>query len=323
MLASSTRSLTALCNHRLVPSSFSVLRNVHNSPPMIVPTSQSGFGFVSANPLPAKPRVTSSGTRGATEIRGPYYNAAFGPAILRDTLAITHPWVDGLKFAGGGFALIPEKALREMIDVAHEHDVYVSTGGWVERILATSNDRTRDVEKYITRCKDLGFDTIEISTGFISLPVTDWAEIVQLVNKAGLKAKPELGIQWGAGGDAEVSELESAGTSDVGGLIDAGKQLIDAGANILMIESEGITENVRSWRTDVLSQIIRHLPLDRLMFEAADPKVFEWYIQNHGVDINLFVDHSQAIQLACLRAGIWGTNKTFGRVVNFRNWSKP
>jgi phosphosulfolactate synthase (CoM biosynthesis protein A) len=71
---------------------------------------------------------------------------------------------------------------------------------------------------------------------------------------------------------------------------------------------------------DVLSHIIRSLPLTKLMFEAADPKVFEWYIQNHGVDVNLFIDHSQAVQLACLRAGIWGTSQTFGRVVNFRDW---
>lgn len=73
-------------------------------------------------------------------------------------------------------------------------------------------------------------------------------------------------------------------------------------------------------RKDVLSTIIQKLPLNKLMFEAADPKVFEWYIQNNGVDVNLFVDHSQAVQLACLRAGIWGTNKTFGRIVNFRPW---
>lgn len=35
--------------------------------------------------------------------------------------------VDGLKFAGGSFSLFPEAQLRELIDLAHEHDVYVST----------------------------------------------------------------------------------------------------------------------------------------------------------------------------------------------------
>jgi phosphosulfolactate synthase (CoM biosynthesis protein A) len=35
-----------------------------------------------------------------------------------------------------------------------------------------------------------------------------------------------------------------------------------------MIESEGITENVKSWRTDVVSRIMKELPPERVMFEG-------------------------------------------------------
>jgi phosphosulfolactate synthase (CoM biosynthesis protein A) len=35
--------------------------------------------------------------------------------------------VDGLKFAGGAFSLFHEKQLRELVDLAHEHGVYIST----------------------------------------------------------------------------------------------------------------------------------------------------------------------------------------------------
>jgi phosphosulfolactate synthase (CoM biosynthesis protein A) len=35
--------------------------------------------------------------------------------------------VDGLKFAGGSFTLMPEKSVTELIDIAHQNDVYVST----------------------------------------------------------------------------------------------------------------------------------------------------------------------------------------------------
>jgi len=34
---------------------------------------------------------------------------------------------------------------------------------------------------------------------------------------------------------------------------------------MIMIESEGITENVRSWRTDVISAINAALPTDKIM----------------------------------------------------------
>ena len=52
--------------------------------------------------------------------------------------------------------------------------------------------------------------------------------------------------------------------------------------------------------------------------EAADPEVFNWYDREFCVDVNLFVDHSQAAQLACLRRGIWRMADTFGKITTFR-----
>jgi len=84
-----------------------------------------------------------------------------------------------------------------------------------------------------------------------------------------------------------------------------------------MIESEGITENVRTRRTDVISAIAQALGTERIMFEAADPEVFGWYIKNYGPEVNLFVDHSQIVQLECPRSGIWGTKSVWGRVATY------
>jgi phosphosulfolactate synthase (CoM biosynthesis protein A) len=138
------------------------------------------------------------------------------------------------------------------------------------------------------------------------------------VHSYGLKAKPELGIQFGAGGDTEASTLEEAGTSDPSKIVNLGKQFIDAGVERMMIESEGITENVRTWRTDVIQSILKDLPMEKVMFEAADPPVFNWYIREFGIDVNLFVDHSQIVQLTCLRCGIWGMADTFGKIASYR-----
>jgi phosphosulfolactate synthase (CoM biosynthesis protein A) len=57
------------------------------------------------------------------------------------------------------------------------------------------------------------------------------------------------------------------------------------------------------------------LGTEKVMFEAADPNVFAWYIKNYGPEINLFVDHSQIVQLEGLRRGIWGNTELFGRVL--------
>ena len=86
---------------------------------------------------------------------------------------------------------------------------------------------------------------------------------------------------------------------------------------MVMVESEGITESVSSWRTDVIARIVAEVGLPRLMFEAADPAVFRWYVKTYGPHVNLFVDHSQIVELECLRSGIWGTKDLWGRVVTY------
>jgi phosphosulfolactate synthase (CoM biosynthesis protein A) len=95
-------------------------------------------------------------------------------------------------------------------------------------------------------------------------------------------------------------------------------RFIEAGAYMVMIESEGITENADPWRTDVPAEVINSLGLEKVMFEAADPSVFECYVKNYGAEVNLFVDHSQIVQLETLRLGIWGTKSTWGRVLIYK-----
>jgi phosphosulfolactate synthase (CoM biosynthesis protein A) len=146
----------------------------------------------------------------------------------------------------------------------------------------------------------------------------DWLHLIEKVKKAGLKPKPEVGIQFGAGGATSAGELETEGTRDPAWAIHQMKLLLEAGAEMIMVESEGITENVKSWRSDVAAKFVTAIGLEHLMFEAADPEVFGWYIKNYGPSVNLFVDHSQIVQLECLRSGIWGTKSTWGRILTFQ-----
>jgi phosphosulfolactate synthase (CoM biosynthesis protein A) len=267
------------------------------------------FPFLRINPRQEKPRKI-----GVTEIRGPYYSP-MGKRYLEDILETMGAYVDVLKFAGGSFSLMPRKAVKELLDLSHRYDVQVSTGGFIEHVLTLG---PQAVDQYIQECKDLGFDIIEISSGFISIPTDDWLRLIEKVQKAGLKAKPEVGIQFGAGGATAASELAAEGTRDPEWAITQARRFVDAGAYMIMIESEGITENVTTWRTDVVAKIINALGLDKPMFEAADPEVFAWYIKNYGAEVNLFVDHSQIVQLECLRSGLWGTKSLWGRVLTYK-----
>nr|WP_279322429.1 phosphosulfolactate synthase [Rhodothermus marinus] len=87
------------------------------------------FQFLRMNVREPKPR-----TRGLTEIRGPYYSV-MGPNYLRDVLETMGAYIDSLKFAGGSFTLMPRRVLREIIDLCHQYDVLVSTGGFIEYVV--------------------------------------------------------------------------------------------------------------------------------------------------------------------------------------------
>ena len=267
------------------------------------------FSFLRVNERPGKPRK-----RGVTEIRGPYYTP-IGKRYLQDILETMGRYVDTLKFAGGSFRLIPKAALSELIELCHSHQVKVSTGGFVEYVLAQGDEAVR---RYLSECKALGFDVVEVSSGFITVPADDLVRLVEDVIEAGLTAKPEVGIQFGAGGASPAADLAAEGTSDPRRAIRQAQRYLDVGASMIMMESEGITENVVKWRTDVIAEVADALGLDKVMFEAADPEVFSWYVKSYGPEVNLFVDHSQIVQLECLRSGIWGTKDLWGRVLTYK-----
>jgi phosphosulfolactate synthase (CoM biosynthesis protein A) len=267
------------------------------------------FPFLRVNVRQPKPR-----TRGLTEIRGPYYTP-MGPNYLDDVLETMGVYVDILKFSGGSFTLMPRRVVVQLIELAHRHQVRVSTGGFLEQVLPQGPDV---IDRTLAEAADIGFDIVEISAGFISVPSDDLVRLTERVQKAGLDAKPEVGIQFGAGGATAAAELAAEGTRDIGAAVRLARRHLDAGAHLIMIESEGITESVTEWRTDAVATIINELGIERVMFEAADPAVFEWYVKNYGPEVNLFVDHSQIVQLESLRSGIWGTKSTWGRVLTYQ-----
>jgi phosphosulfolactate synthase (CoM biosynthesis protein A) len=102
------------------------------------------FSFLRVNQRSAKPRAT-----GLTEIRGPYYTP-LGKRQLEDILETMGEHVDSLKFAGGSFSLMPRAVLMELLTLCHDHDVLVSTGGFIEYVLTQGPDavnRYRDSRK--------------------------------------------------------------------------------------------------------------------------------------------------------------------------------
>ncbi|CAK9858434.1 unnamed protein product [Sphagnum jensenii] len=267
------------------------------------------FYFRGLNGWPQRPRI-----RGMTEVRGPF-SSLMAPSNLQDVLETMGQFMDGLRFSGGSFSLMPHDIVRQLTRMAHNHDVYVSSGGWADHVLAQGPSVFR---QYVQECKDLGFDAIEVNTDLIGLQEEDLLHLIRTIKSAGLKARPELGIKSAEDGIIHHSnylggfDARDPESEGVNWVIRRAERFLEAGADAVLIDSDGITENVGNWRTDVIARVIERLGLEKIMFEAADPRVFEWFIQNYGSKVNLFVDHSHLLQLEGLRSGIRGGRSVWG-----------
>lgn len=274
--------------------------------------SEKAFEFLDMHDIPDKPRDTH-----VVEMRGPYYNE-LSRGGTRNILEDWGDYVDGYKFSGGAFRLLDRDKLKELIQICHDNDVWVDTGGAIERYVVEGPDM---VQRYIQECKDVGFDIIEVSDSNIAegsphleqgLSTEELVSIVKDIHDAGLKAKPEISFMYGVGfGVHDASWNEQNQMKDTDEVIEKAQRYLDAGAHMLMVESEGLTElpgdtGPEDWRLEPIERLLDEFGHDKLMFEAAEPAVFKWYLRNVGRDVNLFIDHNQVVEFNAFRMGLWG-----------------
>lgn len=261
---------------------------------------ENAFNFVKIDMPPEKPRSVS-----VIEMRGPYYTSvSYG--YLKDLLDDWSYYIDGYKFAGGSMRLLTKTRVKEIIKACHDHQVYVSTGGFVERVIVQGSET---VDRYIKECKQLGFDVVEVSSGLAPIPLKDKLEIVKQVQKLGMKPKPEVSMMIGAGAGTHITGYEEKmKMRNFDEFADEVESHLKAGAHMIMIESEGLTEDLppEKWRKDVIKKLVDRFGYKTLMFEAADPPVFKWYLTTFGRDVNLFIDHSQVVEFTAWRTKLWG-----------------
>lgn len=115
-------------------------------------------------------------------------------------------------------------------------------------------------------------------------------------------------------------------------MIRKAERCLEAGADMIMIDADDICRQADSVRADIIAKVISRLGLEKTMFEASNPKTSEWFIKQYGpkvhfpfhladliswrpfnifctcLQVNLHVDHSQVMNLECLRGGNLGKN---------------
>lgn len=110
---------------------------------------------------------------------------------------------------------------------------------------------------------------------------------------------------------------------------------------MIMIDPDDVCNHADSVRADIIAKLVGRLGLEKTMFEATNPQTSEWFIKRYGpkvsnflpttllkaaeidlptcihdcngeprfcLQVNLFVDHSQVMDLECLRGCNLGKN---------------
>ena len=273
------------------------------------------FELVKIRKLPPKPRKS-----GILEVRIPYYASVVTMPYIKGVLDVWSEYFDGFKIACGTSRLLDRKIMKEIIDLSHDHGIYVSTGGFVERVWARGSKAIND---YFEECKALEFDVVEISSGLAPIPLDDKVEMVKEVKRMGMKPKPEVSFMIGAGAGTHISGYKTKLRSfeDVVKEVEMHQKV---GVPIMMFESEGITEDLpfKEWRLDLLNKLLKEFSYKKWMFEGADPVVFKWYLKNVGKDVNLFIDHTQITEINAWRLGLWGDPEIWSKVKPYKYMPK-
>ncbi|ONK61067.1 uncharacterized protein A4U43_C08F25920 [Asparagus officinalis] len=259
---------------------------------------------------PEKPRRF-----GVTEMRSPSYSL-FSQNTLQDIFESMGQFVDGLKFSGGSHSLMPKAFIKEVIDLAHQHDVCVSTGDWEEHILRQGPS---SFNKYVEDCKQLGFDTVELNAGSLKVPEETLLRLIRLIKSGGLKVRPQFAVKFDTA-DMPVSGDRAFGAyiapvqqnsefiEDVNLLIRRAERCLEAGADMIMIDADDVCKYADSLRTDIIAKIVGRLGLEKIMFEASNSKTSEWFVRRYGPKVNLFIDPSDVMKLECLRGHNFSKN---------------
>ena len=229
---------------------------------------------------------------------------------IEDYLEAYGDMVDILKLSGKQAAQINEKSLIDFISTCKKFNVMVSIGNPVMDVALIGGRKA--VDDYINKCVDLGVDIIEISSIARSIDDDDVCTLIEKVSKKGIKVLNEIGVAFA---HSEVNEEAIF----VQRLINQSKKFLNAGSWKILLESEGLTENMNkeNYRWNIIDKIISPLKLSQFMVEADDQDVFCKYIEIYGPNINMMIDYSRLLKMEDARIGYGPSQFLWGKVVKY------
>jgi len=138
-----------------------------------------------------------------------------------------------------------------------------------------------------------GVDAVEVSSAQVTMSLADKCALVRLAREQGLEVVAEAGQKgqedWTRSVPYVLRQIEAYRA---------------AGAWKVLIQAEGINEDVDQFKSDFVLSIAARVDIADLIFQAKDAAAQLWYVSTFGNAVNLDVDDHQILDLELLRRGI-------------------
>ena len=251
----------------------------------------------------AKPR-----DRGVNYVRAPKVLGQYFTDYLTCYGALT----DIIKIGTNQLTFVPEAEIKKVIAQSHDHDVRIAIGNPImDQALSAGTQAAKEVIDYAA---SLRVDVMEISLIARSIDDEDLARLLDYVNGKGMKPIVECGLSF-------AHEPVVDGRTFAKRKKAQAKRALDNGAWRVLVEAEGVFENVKAGeeRWDFVDDFAANLPVRDLMFEADDQDVMSYYLNAYGPKVNVFVDHTQVMQIEAARRGYGPCTLTWSKAAVFHN----
>lgn len=245
------------------------------------------FRFIPIPPRTAKPR-----NQGLTML----LDKGLDPVQLEGILATSGDYIDIVKFGWATSRILPREILIKKIALLRDRQISVCPGGTFLE-LAYVHDM---MGKFLEEAKSLGFTCVEVSDGTVQIPRDEKLRLIEKAKKAGFEVYSEIG---------KKSPFEDEQISTRARIEDAHAEL-SAGALKVIMESResgttGIYDSEGHVIQESLDELVLHVGITNIIFEAPKREQQVWLIGNLGNAINLGnVAPEDALNVETLRLGL-------------------
>lgn len=195
-------------------------------------------------------------------------------SLFSDVVKAQHDKIDIIKFTSG-IGMV-DTSIQEKIDLCKEHKITTYLGGTLFEKFYFQNK----LPDYLDFLRSLKLKAIELSDGTINISEAEKAEIIKACKEEGFLVLVEVGSK-----DTDFVMPPSVWLEQM-------NNALDAGADFLVVEGResataGLYRTSGEMRTGLLEEIIRHIDVDRVLFEAPTKKSQCYLIEKISPNVNL------------------------------------